>query len=196
MKFNELPDAYQNIIMAIGDSLSTDIWRLARITNVLIDVYTLEGKTRNWVYSAVAEGVGKPLGTVRDYAEVAQYFSQDIQDKYKELNFDHFRRARRLSKKYSIEPEIILKWAISQTDNAGHPATVDSLIVNFAKIERPLQERLMIMLESLLQELIDAGGELEAIKTVKCMLSDIIEGIHDPKLNKYWLTKDVEMEVE
>jgi hypothetical protein len=177
----KIPDEYESQLIRLGDDLSDNIWKLARLTNVLLDVYVHDGQfTASQVYSAVAQYIGKPFGTVRDYAEVGRDFSQTTQDKYHDLKFDHFRRARRLSKKYNVEPETILKWASEQADTLGRPATVDSMTANFASDERSLQERLMILLESLLQELIDNGANKESIKTVKAMLADIIATIKEP----------------
>jgi hypothetical protein len=193
-----IPDEYENEFIAIGENLSDNIWRLARLTNILIQVYVSDGSYTNaQVYNYVEKRVGKPSGTIRDYAEVARDFDQEIQDRYSNLKFDHFRRAKRLSKKYNVDPEKMLKWAFEHSDSLGIPATVSSMTANFANVERGLQERLMIMLETLLQELIDNGADMASIETVKDMMADIISTIKEPIITprKYWNHKQLEKEI-
>jgi len=125
------------LLLQLSDDGDDIVWKIANITNELIE--ELEGGivTRKTIYQAVARCCkGKKFNTIRKWAEVASDFDIDVQEKYKHLlSFEHFRVARQLHvAKLTPTLEYGLKWCVEGNDqklNAGKFHTVGEMLNHF-----------------------------------------------------------------
>lgn len=125
------------MLLQWSESADTSVWRIANVTNELID--ELEGGivTRQEIYKAVAARCkGRKMNTIRRWAEVARDFSPTIQKKYVQLlSFEHFRASRRLFyAKLTPSVDYGLKWCVEGNDhklNAGKFHTVGEMLNQF-----------------------------------------------------------------
>jgi hypothetical protein len=125
------------LLLQLTEDTDSRTWKVANITNELIDEIESDEVTRADIYRAVATRCkGKKPNTIRRWAEVAADFDSDIQDEYKELlSFDHFKMSRRLFKE-GLSPSIdyALQWCVEGNDDkitAGRFHTVGEMVQHF-----------------------------------------------------------------
>lgn len=125
------------LLLQLSGDTDDRVWKIANITNDLID--ELEGGivTKGQVYKAVARRCkGRKVNTVRRWAELARDYGSVIQAKYAELlSFEHFKVSRRLfCEGYTPSLEYGLQWCVEGNDyklNAGKFHTVGEMLNHF-----------------------------------------------------------------
>jgi len=91
-----VPEEYQMRLMMWRDEFTRGYFEIGDIANEIV-VYNIQQGMKidqNSIYSAVGKFCGKSGRTVRDYAEVAAFFSPGVRDEYDVLPFSHFRFAK------------------------------------------------------------------------------------------------------
>lgn len=129
--YNDLiPIELQDELIFIRDTLTAQSWRIADITEEVIQFNRQKGQPFELqsVYAAVGLFVGKSSRTVREYHALGRFFDPEIRETFSMLAFDHFRHAAMLGDRAILA----LQWAAEQTDWLNRPATVDSMIARFA----------------------------------------------------------------
>lgn len=125
------------LLSHLMDSTDDAIWKVARITNDLIEELAGGEVTRTDIYKAVARrSKGRKPRTIRSWADVAADVPVKVEKKYANLlSFDHFKTARRLVKNgYAPSIEFVLQWCTEGNDNkiyAGTFHTVGEMLNQF-----------------------------------------------------------------
>ena len=119
-----IPDEFQEELLQIKESVLDQSFRLGDIARDC----TLRNpeETKACVYRAVGSFCGKKSRSVREYADIAEYYPAPVRQRFEVLSFDHFRTAYK--KENSIQ---MLEWAVEQVDELNRPATVDAMIAEF-----------------------------------------------------------------
>jgi len=122
--YAEIVGAYQDELIYLRDSITQCSWRIGDIANELASIFTDE--TKQHIYGAVADFVGKSSRTVRDYADISRFYPDDIRQQYAALSFAHFRFAC-----HKDNWREILDYALAP-EGKSHPASIDALLAKFA----------------------------------------------------------------
>jgi len=174
------PDTVSELI-AIGQSVTQNAWRIGDITNDCIYLNQLAGNdiTKQTIYQAVGAFVGRASRTVRFYAEVSEFYPKTIRQQFEVLSFDHFRFAM----KFNHWSEI-LSYATNNMDDRGRPASVDHLIAVFSYPEQEQEDNNILELVANLRKAvykIPMPGDIRRL--VIDALQRIVEAVEMVKTN-------------
>lgn len=124
-----------------AEDADTRTWKIANVTNELIEEVEGGDVTKTDIYRAVAARCkGREPNTIRRWAEVAKDYDLDTQEQYAQLlSFNHFKVARKLFKE-GRTPYLnyALEWCIEGNDykiTAGKFHTVGQMIQHFIPAE-------------------------------------------------------------
>lgn len=124
-----------------AEDFDTRTWKIANVTNDLIDEVEGGDVTKEDIYKAVAARCkGREPNTIRRWAEVARDFDANTQEQYAQLlSFNHFKTARRLFQE-GRTPYLnyALEWCIEGNDDkisAGRFHTVGQMLQHFIPAE-------------------------------------------------------------
>ena len=135
-----IPDEIQAELISIKESILDQSFRLGDIAKDCASRNPEQAKIA--VYRAVGSFCGKKSRSVREYADIAEFYPEPIRKRFEVLSFDHFRTA------YKREnSKTMLEWAVEQGDTFGRPATVDAMIAEFCYTDG--KDILIIMIEKL-----------------------------------------------
>ncbi len=97
-----VPEPYQMRLMMWRDEFTRGYFEIGDIANeiVLLNIKTGMRVEHAQLYSAVGRFCGKSGRTVRDYAEIASFFPEDVRKEYDMLPFSHFRFAKSCGPKW------------------------------------------------------------------------------------------------
>jgi hypothetical protein len=124
---NIIPEAYQMRLMAWRDEFTRGYFEIGDIANeiILMNIQT-DMKTENTtIYAAIGRFCGKSGRTVRDYAEIAAFFPENVRKYYDMLPFSHFRYA----KTCGIKWQDVLEYSMEHPD-----ASEDKLSYEFESV--------------------------------------------------------------
>lgn len=151
-----LPQEIQNELMVLRDVHSMTCWRIGDLTNQVID-WAIEQQenapTREMIYSAVGNIVGKLPRTIREYASISRKYPPEIRQQYDVLAYDYFRNALTLC---PDNPASALEWCIQQGDILGRPATVAAMVAHFVNLNTASEQT-----RSAYQDFIPFGNDRE-----------------------------------
>lgn len=126
-----IPDEVQQQLIQLRDVITQVGWTVGDLTNYVIRHNAESGKwiTKEVIYSAVGNLVGKASRTVREYAMMSAFYPVEHRETYEILAFDHFREAMRLNDHWREALDWCMEYAES---HGGRPATVDAMVARFA----------------------------------------------------------------
>lgn len=126
-----IPEEVQQQLIQLRDVITQVGWTVGDLTNYVIRHNAESGKwiTKEVIYSAVGNLVGKASRTVREYAMMSAFYPVEHRETYEILAFDHFREAMRLNDHWREALDWCMEYAES---HGGRPATVDAMVARFA----------------------------------------------------------------
>jgi len=131
VNYNDIiPEDVQQQLIALRDAITQIGWLVGDLTNYVIRWNADSGKwvTKDVIYSAVGNLVGKAARTVREYAMMSAFYTVEHREAYEILAFDHFREAMKLGDCWREA----LEWCVKHAEtHGGRPATVDAMIAKF-----------------------------------------------------------------
>jgi len=104
-----------NILIQMGCDLRTSCWEIGRFVNAKMKQIHNQGKVvcEMSLYEYVSELIGEiSARTVRQYANIAEFYPPEIEEIYEALAFQHFIVARQISHSFKISARDVLDLAI------------------------------------------------------------------------------------
>jgi hypothetical protein len=167
---NVIPDDTQNLIMAIGDNISNDKWRLGDIVNEIKDIVTEENIDASMldVYGFVSMLTGQQVSarTVEYYASLSLFYDRLTRERYSVLSHSHFAKART----YESNWQDCLEYMMSYLEMEKRAPSVNWVDKNYNPPNKP------IMIDD--AEEMDCSTSYEKSK-FDYLLDSIIRNLHE-----------------